>query len=163
LAQPVQLVVPVPAGTPVGTRVIFYRADHLPDAQGNPVQTWMETEVGTVAADGFAHTTSTNAITLSATFMFGNVPNSGVVKGKVSVPVGGVNDGGNAFAMSANLGNGAAVGATMSVTSGVVIDLPIGLSLVHLLAIPKQGLPVLTPITIDVRPGGTNINPTVNV
>jgi YVTN family beta-propeller protein/YD repeat-containing protein len=58
LATPVQLAVPVPAGTAVGTRVIFMRLGHTLDASGHLRPIWWQVETGTVGADGMAHTAS---------------------------------------------------------------------------------------------------------
>ncbi|WP_334407672.1 Ig-like domain-containing protein [Bradyrhizobium sp. AZCC 2289] len=58
LSQPVQLAVPVPSGTPVGTTVYFFRLAQLPDATGTEQPLWLLTETGTVRADGLAHTNS---------------------------------------------------------------------------------------------------------
>ena len=72
LAHPVQVVVPAPAGAGVGTKVYFYRAATVPDANGNPMPVWLESEVGKVEADGFVHTTSINDIVIPGTYIYGS-------------------------------------------------------------------------------------------
>ena len=58
LAVPVQLAIPVAAGTPVGSTVYFYRAGQFLNADGTTQPIWWQVESGTVAANGMAYTHS---------------------------------------------------------------------------------------------------------
>ena len=153
LSVPVQLSVAVAPGTPSGTNVIFYRADTLPDSSGNPVPVWMQVATGVVGTDGFAHddTNQTGVYVCGTT----KLPN-GVVNGAVQA-ASGINDQGTSYAIEANLGNGAAIGAAFSLTTGFILDIPVQRAIeAKLEAIPKVGLPTITNITLLAQTTGYN-------
>src|SRR5262249_10534872 len=141
LAHPVQLVVPAPAGTAVGTKVYFYRSGTVPDATGNPMPIWIESEVGTVQADGFVHTTSKNAIVIPGTFIYGTGDFSEI---SGSVSFGGDFSGGSMALL------GAGLGVFFPPLLPFSFDLPQRTQGLILEAIPQVGLPVLTPLTVTV-------------
>jgi YD repeat-containing protein len=165
LDNPVQLVVPAPAGADVGTPVYFYRYGSLPDANGNPFPVWLESEVGRVEADGYVHTTSENNVYTSGTYGYGMEPTGVSVRGQATF-ANGAPFYEATFAIFATLtGNTTAVGALFNARSShfemhfppVVFD-------VTMAAIPAQGLPTLTPFTLDLTSGASSytFNPLIN-
>ncbi|HYU32388.1 MAG TPA: putative Ig domain-containing protein [Thermoanaerobaculia bacterium] len=56
--QPLQLAVPVPAGTPVGSRVYFFRYGSVPDETGRERLSLFQDDTGVVGPDGIARTAS---------------------------------------------------------------------------------------------------------
>lgn len=58
LDVPAQMKVPVPQSLRPGTGVFFFRYAEIPNAQGEMEPIWMQDEIGTVGADGFAYTSS---------------------------------------------------------------------------------------------------------
>ena len=155
LAHPVQLVVPAPAGTKVGAKVFFYRSTTIPDANGKLQPTWAESEVGTVMADGFVHTTSKNAIVIPGTYTYGEGDDFGEVDGSV------------AFGADFSGGSMALLGPGMSVFFPPLlpfsIDVPERTPSLTLEAIPPVGLPTFTPFTVSVGPGANTIHPSANL
>ena len=157
LTLPAQLVVPAPAGMAVGTQVMFYQAGSLPDANGNQVPMLLETAVGTVEADGFIH----DDITQAGSYIFGTMPNSGVVNGMITLSTGAAVDSTN-FALFGSLAGGAGIGAFFGLSFGFSVTFPVGPADLTMESIPEHGLPTLTPLTINVAPGNNPVSATVN-
>ena len=157
LDVPVQLRIPMPAGTMPGTQVIFYEATSLPDATGADQPVWLEVEDGVVGTDGFARTTSPPepGINNSGTFFVGN-SNSGVsiVNGQIYLTVPTGDYVGTLYAMADV--DAVRVGATIGTDGSMTMSLPVGLVPLQILEIRPTLLPKLTIFNVSVNPGVTN-------
>ena len=153
LGTPVELAVPMPAGTAPGTEVYVYRAGSVPNTSGGQTPIWFEDEIAYVGADGMARTASPPypGITISGYYMFGFGPSDLTpAKGHIYIATG-IDDGGNAFEVLSSLGGGIGIGAAASLLSGFVIDLPIGDDGVTMEEIPRSGPPIMNNVVLHVQ------------
>ncbi len=157
LAHPVQLVIPAPAGAVVGQEVYFYRAATRPDASGNPVPVWIQSEIGVVKLDGTVlniHTTSINGIDYGGFYTYG-WGDLYPVYGYGSIAV--------EYDPATEFGVFGGDFGIFCDPFAFVIYLPVDQGQVTMEAIPPVGPVTLTPITISVNPNGTNkITPMIN-
>ncbi|MGA2035933.1 MAG: putative Ig domain-containing protein, partial [Thermoguttaceae bacterium] len=183
LTNPVQLVVPAPAGTTPGSEFVFYRYGTLPDDNGNAMPAWIESEAGQVESDGFVHTTSENQVESSGFYVYGSVLDGVAVTGNVTFANGTPEDGLTYAAYTtynapetsppAILRRPSltpadtiftAIGAIFYTLGSFDIHLPRGPLPLKMVAIPVQGLPTGTTVTVDLTAAGNTatINPLMN-
>ena len=157
--QSLQIAMRMPAGVAPGTKLYLFRVSEIPDATGMWTPIWLEVETATVGEDGYARTNTPPypGATLTGTYAFGAGPPGGVstIRGEVHATYTiGINDGGAAFAMAAPLGGGAAVGVFASLTTGFIMDAVVGVHFLTIVQIPREGLPIVTPVgNVEVHPG----------
>ncbi|MBI3348492.1 MAG: putative Ig domain-containing protein, partial [Burkholderiales bacterium] len=147
IATPAQLAIPVPDSVPVGTRLYLFRAAELPNEQGQLEGKWFEDEVAVVGADHIARTSSPPwpGVLNSGTWMLGMAgANISLAKGTltVNVPIGMI-----PFIAAPGIGGVATYAPTLAVSFNV--------SQLHVIAIPVQGLPIVTPVGVHLNPGVT--------
>ncbi|HEU6455925.1 MAG TPA: hypothetical protein VN201_10695, partial [Roseateles sp.] len=155
LATPAQMAIPVPESVPVGTRLYLFRAAALPNAQGEMEGKWFEDEVAVVGADHIARTSSPPwpGVLNSGVWMLGMAgSNVSVARGimTVNVPVGMI-----PFIAAPGIGGVATYAPTLAVSFNV--------SQLHIVAIPVQGLPIVTKVGVHLNPGAvTTFNVAIN-
>ncbi|MGA2068563.1 MAG: CARDB domain-containing protein, partial [Thermoguttaceae bacterium] len=186
LANPVQLVVPAPAGVAVGTEMVFYCYGSFPDADGNPQPAWIQSEVGQVESDGFVHTTSENQVTDSGLYAFAAEPTAVAVTGNVSFAAGTPEAGltyaaYTSYEASESLGPSIAgsgsfspaddffllaqLGININPDNSFTIYLPHSALSLTMSAIPaRSGTPTNTSVALDLTSAGSSatINPAIN-
>ena len=156
---PMQLAIKVPDTLAPGTKVFFFRADTLPDENGNEVNVWMQEDSGVVGADGYARTASPpyTGLTQPGLHMVGfSDPFSvGELRGRiyVTMPITGV-DTTAAMAVMAMGPGGAAIGGLLAFGSQFALTMMVGVAQIKVIQIPEDGsLARVTSNQVEINPG----------
>jgi Uncharacterized protein conserved in bacteria len=152
--QPAQLAIPAPSGLAVGTQVYFMRKGAIPDETGTPNPMWLQEESGIVGSDGFIRTQSPPypGIVKPGEYMvaYANPANSAtLVKGQLTY------DFPLAFlGIIDPLGNIGQLLEPDSFTATPAFTVSHNISSVKVVAIPKEGLPIVTELKVEPNAEG---------
>ncbi|MFT3856663.1 MAG: dockerin type I domain-containing protein [Aquabacterium sp.] len=146
LTDPAQMAIKVPAGTPEGQQLFLMRYGDIPNAQGGMDKVWWQDEV-LVVKDGVARTSSPpwRGVEPAGLYMLASPPpGATLANGKLTVnfPIG-------IFPIAATLPG---VMATFSPFFAVSLDV----GQISYVAIPKEGLPIVTTVDVKLKPGVIN-------
>ena len=157
LSVPMQLAIKVPQTLAPGTKVFFFRADLLPDENGDLVQVWMQEDSGIVGADGYARTSSppyTGPTQPGIHFVGFSTPFAvGEVRGRIflSMPILGI-DSAAAIAVMSLGASGVALGAPFLLGSMFALTLQVGMRTLKIVEIPQDTtLPRIATTQVEVR------------
>ena len=145
LSSPAQIAIPVPESVPVGKQLFLLRYGNIPDENGVLHEVWWQDEVAIVGADHVARTSSPpwRGVQAAGVYALGDPNTSSITMANgtitVNFPLG-------LFPSAATL---AGTMATFAPTIAVSIDI----HELKVLAIPRDGLPVVTTIGVNLQPG----------
>ncbi len=166
LAQPAQMIMPVPSGTPIGDKVYVYLATTLLDDTGTEVPVWQEVDVAVVGADGIARSGSSayQGILVGGTYAFSVADDPSQVT-QVTMDLDPSSfDGsvGARYALVDPFGENPVAsifgffGSIYDAISSFVLDMTYGTHTAQVEAIPLAGPPSFTTVQLTVVPGTTH-------